>query len=248
MFENHSNGVKRKHDTLVPTFPGTTDHVDFLRDETSHALQAAGDNAVNETSKFRRTTLSGDNLSDEDNFSFSESDSENHSSDVGTFDDECNGDTEAPSKSSNKCACCDLSTSQLMKKLDAVADKLAGRASDSRVNAIQLEIFNAEVAALKAEGREVPHITKRVLRKHYTEHRISPIRSVAEDIRIFELAERTLRKTGLAEEDEDGVKVLNSRGAAELCKLSKSKLDALKFYVSLDKIRKEEEANEGLRR
>jgi hypothetical protein len=111
------------------------------------------------------------------------------------------------------------------------------------VTSIQLEIFECRIAPLRAEGRDVPNIDRRVLRKHYSQHRISPLRSVAEDIRIFELAERTLRRTGLAEEDEDGVKMLCSRGAAELCKLSKSKLDALKFYVTLDKVRKEEEAN-----
>lgn len=237
MFEDDRD-LKRKHDAMVPAFPANTEHPDFQDDDyhTTRVAQAAGESADSEVKRFRASPLSGDEISSEDGESLYDSDGRNEELE------------EADESQAKQCACCDLSTSELMKKLDQVADKLAGRASDSRVTAIQLEIFENQVAALRAEGREVPNICRKVLRKHYRQHRISPLRSVAEDIRILELAERTLRRAGLAEEDEEGMKVLNSRGAAELCKLSKSKLDALKVYVSLDKIRKEEEANEGVRK
>jgi hypothetical protein len=227
--ENDLAGQKRKYrQTAIPSFPTKS----LPLDDTEHGLQEnSAQDSVDGPKRVKLSALSGDEISSDDAFS------------------ECESDTEHDALEGNEvstergCACCDLATSDLMLALDRVADKLAGRASDSRVTSIQLEIFECRVAPLRAEGRDVPSIDRRVLRKHYSQHRISPIRSVAEDIRIFELAERTLRRTGLAEEDEEGVKMLCSRGAAELCKLSKSKLDALKFYVALDKVRKEEEAN-----
>jgi len=239
MFEDGEGcvpGSKRKYDTAVPAFPVRCLPVDGAERNPS-GYNGCGEDTAAEPKRVRLSTLSGDEISsDEISESEAELDSEH---DLEPYETTLGG---IPSPRQG-CACCHLATSELMISLDSVADRLAGRACDSRVTAIQLEIFESRVAPLRAEGREVPNINRRVLSKHYTQHRISPLRSVAEDIRIFELAERTLRRTGLAEEDEEGVKMLNSRGAAELCKLSKSKLDALKFYVSLDKMRKEEEAN-----
>lgn len=224
---------KRKYQTAIPTFPTRQLPLDSVELNPQENGAQRGD-ATDEPKRLKASVLSGDDISSDDE---ELSDNESEPEPDATLEDAVD------SPRQRGCACCDLATSDLMIALDRVADKLAGRASDSRVTAIQLEIFESRVAPLRAEGRDVPDIDRRVLRKHYTQHRISPLRSVAEDIRIFELAERTLRRTGLAEEDEEGIKMLCSRGAAELCKLSKSKLDALKFYVSLDKIRKEEEAN-----
>lgn len=222
---------KRKYQTAIPIFPARQLPLDSV--ELNPQEHGARGCAEEEPKRLKASALSGDDISSDEDVSGNEFEPDHDPTLGGAAD----------SSPRRGCACCDLATSNLMLALDRVADKLAGRASDSRVTAIQLEIFENRVAPLRAEGRDVPEIDRRVLREHYTQHRISPLRSVAEDIRIFELAERTLRRTGLAEEDEEGVKMLCSRGAAELCKLSKSKLDALKFYVSLDKIRKEEEAN-----
>ena len=222
---------KRKYQTAIPSFPTRSLPLDAAEHNPQENSTRPA-RLVEEPKRVKLSALSGDEISSDDAFSECENDAEN---DVVAEDQQFLAE--------RGCACCDLATSDLMLALDRVADKLAGRASDSRVTSIQLEIFECRIAPLRAEGRDVPNIDRRVLRRHYSQHRISPLRSVAEDIRIFELAERTLRRTGLAEEDEDGVKMLCSRGAAELCKLSKSKLDALKFYVTLDKVRKEEEAN-----
>lgn len=124
-------------------------------------------------------------------------------------------------------------------------DTLAGRAGDGHITDMQLSIYNNRMAPLRAEGRPVRELTRCMLKRHYRTHRVSVMRSVAEEIRVFQLMERTLRRTGLCDVDADGRKVLVRGGAAELHRLSKAKLDLLKFYVSLEKQRKEEEASAG---
>ena len=45
----------------------------------------------------------------------------------------------------------------------------------------------------------MPQLTREILLRHYRTHRVSIMRSVAEEIRVFELMERTLRRTGLCD-------------------------------------------------
>lgn len=141
------------------------------------------------------------------------------------------------------CPCCELATSEVVRAMDSVADTLAGRAGDGHITKMQLEIYNRRMAPLRREGRDVPQLTREMLLRHYRTHRVSIMRSVAEEIRVFELMERTLRRTGLCDLDADGRRVLVKSGAQEMNRLSKSKLDLLKFYATLEKQRREDEAN-----
>ena len=130
-----------------------------------------------------------------------------------------------------------------MRDLDKIADRLAGRAEPGHVTTLQLKIFEARVAPLRHEGRSdsIPNITRDWLHRHYTKCRISPIRSVAQDIRLFEEAEKILHLTDV---DDEGNTILCSRSASELCRISKGKLDALKFYYTLQRDRELKESNE----
>lgn len=143
------------------------------------------------------------------------------------------------------CPCCELATSEVVRAMDSVADTLAGRAGDGHITKMQLEIYNRRMAPLRREGRDVADLTREMLLRHYRTHRVSIMRSVAEEIRVFELMERTLRRTGLCDMDADGRRVLVKSGAQEMNRLSKSKLDLLKFYATLEKQRREDEANAG---
>ena len=142
------------------------------------------------------------------------------------------------------CVCCDLATSEVVRAMDAVADRLSGERA-TRITNMQLAIYQKRMAPLRAEGRPVRELTRDMLLRHYRTHRVSIMRTVAEEIRVFELMGRTLRRTGLCDMDADGRKVLLRSGAQEYNKLAKSKLDLLKFYTQLEKQRREEEANMG---
>ena len=160
-------------------------------------------------------------------------------------DDELEQQRESARGHDDPCPCCELATSEVVRAMDSVADALAGRAGGGHITKMQLEIYNRRVAPLRREGRDVPRLTRELLQRHYRTHRVSIMRSVAEEIRVFELMERTLRRTGLCDVDADGRRVLVKSGAQEMNRLSKSKLDLLKFYATLEKQRREDEANAG---
>jgi hypothetical protein len=154
-------------------------------------------------------------------------------------------DKQDASADTHDCPCCELATSEVVRAMNSVADTLAGRAGDGHITKMQLEIYDRRMAPLRREGRQVPLLTREMLLRHYRTHRVSIMRSVAEEIRVFELMERTLRRTGLCDVDADGRRVLVKSGAQEMNRLSKSKLDLLKFYSTLEKQRREDEANAG---
>ena len=139
------------------------------------------------------------------------------------------------------CPVCDLATSELVQAMDACSDRLAGQVGESRLCAIQLEIWQKRVAPLRAQGRSVPLMTTGIIRKHYSRHRINVVRSLAVDIRVLECMQKTLRRTGLCDYDQDNNRVLSHRASSEMCKISKQKTDLLKFYNSLTQQRKKEE-------
>ncbi|MAE79340.1 MAG: hypothetical protein CL967_06215 [Euryarchaeota archaeon] len=142
-----------------------------------------------------------------------------------------------------KCALCELATSSLVKAMDSVMEKLAGKAGDRHITDMQLQIFERRVKPLRLEGRDIPNINEKIIRLHYRNHCVNVIRSVAEDIHTVELAERTLRRSGLCSKDDDDEKRLHSQAVNDLHKLSRTKLDLLKFFNTLEKARKEEELN-----
>ena len=127
--------------------------------------------------------------------------------------------------------------------MDSVMEKLAGKAGDRHITDMQLQIFERRVKPLRLEGRDIPNINGKIIRLHYRNHCVNVIRSVAEDIHTVELAERTLRRSGLCSKDDDDEKRLHSQAVNDLHKLSRTKLDLLKFFNTLEKARKEEELN-----
>jgi hypothetical protein len=68
------------------------------------------------------------------------------------------------------------------------------------------------------------------------------MRTVAEEIRVFDCMQRTLRRT-MCDVDPDNQKLVSSRNAQLLFRASKAKLDLVKFYTTLEKQRRENEAN-----
>ena len=141
------------------------------------------------------------------------------------------------------CPVCDLATSDIVQAMNACSDRLAGQVSESCLCAIQLEIWQKRVAPLRAQGRSVPLMTTGIIRRHYSRHRINVVRSVSEDIRVLETMQRTLRRTGLCDYDQDNNRILSHRASSEMCRISKQKTDLLKFYNSLTQQRKKEENN-----
>lgn len=237
--------LKRKRDDdrnnntfdIVPCFPNLNVLAPSNRSNvrsnpaTKHDKEEA--NNKHDEQDVEPVMLSGDELTSDD-----ESDTEVDEAEVA-------GEQGAVSAKRRRlsCVCCDLATSEVVKKMNMVQDSLAGRAGDGHITDMQLAIYDRRMAPLRVEGRDVPKLTRAMLTKHYRTHRVSIMRSVAEEIRVFELMERTLRRTGLCDMDADGRKVLVRGGAQEMNRLSKSKLDLLKFYATLEKQRREDEAN-----
>lgn len=141
------------------------------------------------------------------------------------------------------CPVCDLATSDIVQAMNACSDRLAGQVSESCLCAIQLEIWQKRVAPLRAQGRSVPLMTTGIIRRHYSRHRVNVLRSVSDDIRVLEQMQRTLRRTGLCDYDQDNNRILSHRASSEMCRISKQKTDLLKFFNSLTQQRKKEENN-----
>ena len=165
--------------------------------------------------------------------------------DVPTSDSDSEDSDEEEPSSLRPAACpvCDLATSDIVQAMNACSDRLAGQVSESCLCNIQLDIWQKRVAPLRAQGRSVPLMTAGIIRRHYSRHRINVVRSVSEDIRVLETMQRTLRRTGLCDYDQDNNRILSHRASSEMCRISKQKTDLLKFYNSLTQQRKKEENN-----
>ena len=212
--------LKRKRE-CIPCFP----------DDTEDPVPAAAP----DPEEVEMTLMSGDELSsDEDE----QTEEEEESDGLPDYEDMEHGDA----ANGARCVCCELAGSEVMRALDLVADRLAGRAGERHIIDAQLGIYNQRMAPLRAEGRHVLPLTRKMLRKHYRTHRVSVMRSVAEEIRVFDLMQRTLRRT-MCDVDPDNQKLVSSRNAQLLFRASKAKLDLIKFYTTLEKQRHENEAN-----
>ena len=235
-------GAKRKRE-CVPCFPdGMSLEIPVSEED------AARPPTLPQEGELDMTLMSGDELSSDDD---NDDDTEEEDDDDDPPDEppdeppdyeEDAEDAAAAAAAAPPCVCCALAGSEVMRALDNVADRLAGRASERSIVGAQLDIYNRRMAPLRAEGRPVRPLTRKMLRRHYRAHRVSVMRTVAEEIRVFDCMQRTLRRT-MCDVDPDNQKLVSSRNAQLLFRASKAKLDLVKFYTTLEKQRRENEAN-----
>ena len=116
--------------------------------------------------------------------------------------------------------------------MNEIESNLTGTVSSEEIYRIQYELYEHQVRQpLLRQGMECPEITIADLRNHYQNHRLNLKDIIAKEILFVNVMQIHFRKQQIATRNKkDNTKTLNLKGVNEWIKLSKHKLDLIKYY------------------
>ena len=120
----------------------------------------------------------------------------------------------------------------VIQKMNEIENNLIGTVSSEEIYRIQYELYEHQVRQpLLRQGLEAPEITMKHIRSHYQNHRLNLKDIVAKEILFVNVMQIHFRKQQIATRNKrDGSKTLNLKGVNEWIKLSKHKLDLIKYF------------------
>jgi len=120
----------------------------------------------------------------------------------------------------------------VIQKMNEIENNLTGTVSSEEIYRIQHQLYEHQVRQpLIRQGMDAPEITIEQLRKHYQNHRLNLKDIIAKEILFVNVMQVHFRKQQIATKNiKDGTKTLNLKGVNEWIKLSKHKLDLIKYF------------------
>jgi len=138
------------------------------------------------------------------------------------------------SKKENSCPiCCHNSDeASVVQKMNEIEADLTGRVSSEEIYCIQHQLYEHQVRQpLLRQKIDCPEITLDDIRNHYQNHKLNLRDIVSKEILLVNTMQVHFRRSQIATKSlKDGRKTLNLKGVDQWVKLSKHKLDLIKFY------------------
>lgn len=118
-------------------------------------------------------------------------------------------------------------------KMDQLQQSLTGRVNPDEIykNLYQLYVTEMKVP-LERQGMSCPHITVDHIKKHYTYHKLNDNEIINNDILTINIMQAHLRDAQIASRKQDGMKTYNLKCVEAYIKLSKHKMDLMKYLKS----------------
>lgn len=134
-------------------------------------------------------------------------------------------------ESAGRCPLCVYQDDNIIQNINKVEASLSGRIEPQQIYHILCDMYQKHVAPLLRQGKTLMVLTPAICEEHYTRHVVDTTQQVADDILYCSKMQRHYQKNiALRNEDNDGSVVLNPQNVNEYVKISKHKLDLVKYY------------------
>jgi len=134
-------------------------------------------------------------------------------------------------ESAGRCPLCVYQDDNIIQNINKVEVSLSGRIEPQQIYHILCDMYQKHVAPLLRQGKRLMVLTPSICEEHYTRHVVDTTQQVADDILYCSKMQRHYQKNiALRNEDNDGSVVLNPQNVNEYVKISKHKLDLVKYY------------------
>lgn len=134
----------------------------------------------------------------------------------------------------HECPICTHSSSErgVISKMNELEERLTGHISPEEIYRILHQLWTHEIVVpLQRQGVTFPELTIDDIRKHYTSHRMNMRQVVSKEILFVSEMQRQLKRNQIAVRNRvTGQKKLVMKGISEWQKLSKHKLELIKYY------------------
>ena len=134
------------------------------------------------------------------------------------------------------CPLCKLnSTDPIIMKMNTMEESLSGKISSDEIYKTLYQFYKHQKQELERQNLSCPTITEEDIKIHYEKHKVNLKNIVANEIFLANEMQRQFAATQIATIDMNGRKTLNSKMVDQWIRISKHKLDLVKYYQSLSK-------------
>ena len=140
-----------------------------------------------------------------------------------------------------ECILCKFSSNKhpVFLKMDQMERQLTGRVNPNEIYRSLYNLYVLEMRnKLTNQGHECPHITIEDIAKHYKYHKLNEKEVISNDIVTIGIMQQHLKDSQIATKKNDGMKTYNLKCVEAYVRLSKHKLDLIKYLKSADGNRK----------
>lgn len=134
------------------------------------------------------------------------------------------------------CPLCKLnSTDPIIMKMNTMEESLSGKISSDEIYKTLYQFYKHQKQELERQNLSCPTITEHDIKMHYENHKVNLKNIVANEIFLANEMQRQFASSQIATMDANGRKTLNSKMVDQWIRISKHKLDLVKYYQSLSK-------------
>lgn len=134
------------------------------------------------------------------------------------------------------CPLCQLnSTDPIIQKMNNMEESLSGKICASEIYKLIHDFYVLQKQELERQQMPCPEISLNQIARHYEKHKVNLKNIVANEIFLANEMQCHFEASQIATRDASGQKTLHSKSVDQWIRLSKHKLDLVKYYQSLSK-------------
>lgn len=133
------------------------------------------------------------------------------------------------------CPLCTYQDDNIIRSMADVERNLTGSVEKDEIYNVLCKMYKKHTAPLVRQGKKLMKLTPELCKEHYTRHVVNPTQQVADDILYCCKLQRHYKKNIGVRSQQTGNVTLNPHHVNEFVKLSKHKLDLVKYMNTLRK-------------
>ena len=134
------------------------------------------------------------------------------------------------------CSLCQLSsTDPIIQKMNAMEASMSGNINSSEIYKSIHDFYILQKQELETQCMPCPTITLEEIKVHYEKHKVNLKNIIANEIFLANEMQSHFASSQIATRNASGQKTLHSKSVDQWIRLSKHKLDLVKYYQSLSK-------------
>lgn len=133
------------------------------------------------------------------------------------------------------CPLCKYQDDNIIMKMSDVEQKLTGKIDPEEIYQVVCDMYARHTAPLIQQGRQPMKITVEHCREHYTKHVVNTHQQVQDDIHYCCKLQRHYKKNIAVRNAQNANVTLNPHHVNEFVKISKHKLDLVKYLNVVNK-------------
>jgi hypothetical protein len=139
---------------------------------------------------------------------------------------------ELSEKSVEFCPLCAYQNDNIIQNIAKVEASLVGKIENKQIYKIICDMYRKHVEPLKRQGKKLMDLDEKTCEEHYTRHVVNTTQQIADDILYCSKMQRHYKKNIALRNNNSGTVMLNPQSVNEYVKISKHKLDLVKYFAN----------------